>query len=110
MHDCKGCHYSRQGPHYTHSMENPLADIEHVRNIADPAERARELGKIFEQLPAITAELRTMRQAAVRELRDAGWSYTQIGEALGVHRNRAQQIAEGRVGGNRGKPPLEMTE
>lgn len=83
-------------------MENPLNDIDRIKTIPDPAERARELGKVFKALPDITAELRAMRQAAVLELRAQGWTYGQIGEQLGLHRNRVQQIAEGRSAGGQG--------
>jgi hypothetical protein len=81
-------------------VENLLADIERIKKITDPAKRAVELGKVLERLPALTAEIRALRQAAVLELREAGWSHAKIAEALGVHRNRAQQIAAGRTGGH----------
>jgi DNA-directed RNA polymerase specialized sigma24 family protein len=77
-------------------VENPLADIERIERIEDPAERAVEVGRVLNALRASAAELRAMRQAAVLELRAKGWSHAQIAEALGIHRNRAQQIAEGR--------------
>jgi hypothetical protein len=82
-------------------MEDPLADIERIRALPDPAERAREIGRVLNALPAITTELRVMRQSALQELRAGGWSLAQIGEALGLHRNRVQQIMEGRSGGDR---------
>ena len=75
--------------------ENPLVDIERIEAITDPAERAREIGRVLKRLPATAAELKTMRQKAVQELRAQGHSYGVIGEMLGVHRNRAQQIGEG---------------
>jgi hypothetical protein len=39
----------------------------------------------------------TMRQAAVLEMKAAGMSYAEIGRLLDLHRNRIQQIAEGRA-------------
>lgn len=77
-------------------MDNPLR--ERIDAIADPVERAVEIGKMLNGLPNMASELRELRQAAVLELRQAGWSYGRIGEALGLHRNRVQQIAEGRTG------------
>lgn len=76
-------------------MENPLADIDRIEAIADPAERAREIARVLKELPAAAANLKSMRQRAVQELRATGLGYREIGEMLGVHRNRAQQIGEG---------------
>jgi DNA-directed RNA polymerase specialized sigma24 family protein len=83
-------------------MENPLEDIDRIRAIRDPGERAVEIGKVLNALPKVTKELRELRQAAVKELRDLGLTYAQIGERLGLHRNRVQQIAEGRSAGGKG--------
>lgn len=80
-------------------------DLARIKAVADPAERAAEIGKLFTALSGIYGELREMRQAAVLELRAAGWSYGKIGEKLGLHRNRVQQIAEGRTGGLKGGSP-----
>ena len=78
-------------------MENPLADIEEIKAVRDPAERAVRIGQVLNALPGIAAELRDMRRQAVLELRAQGLSYAEIGERLGLHRNRVQQIAEGRT-------------
>jgi DNA-directed RNA polymerase specialized sigma24 family protein len=91
-------------------MENPMADIETIKQIADPAERARRIGVILGKLPDAMSELRAMRQAAVLELRAQGWSHAQIGEALGIHRNRAAQIADGKPGGGKGGGTKATTE
>lgn len=85
-------------------MENPLADLDRIQAITDPGERAVEIGKVLNALPDITKELREMRQVAVREMRDLKMTYAQIGERLGLHRNRVQQIAEGRSAGGQGGP------
>jgi hypothetical protein len=82
-------------------MEDLVADLDRVRAIADPAERAKELTRVVRQLPEIGAAIREARRQAVQELRQAGWSHQMVADLLGVHRNRAQQIAEGRSGGNR---------
>lgn len=82
-----------------------MADIERIKALPDPAERAREIGRVLNALPAIHAELRALRQAAVLEMRTTGMSYGEIAKVLGVHRNRVQNIAEGRSGGKpRGRP------
>lgn len=104
LHFCQDTHYTdgRPGPHYDHPVENPLADIDRIKAITDPADRAREVGQVLNALPTIYAELRAMRQAAVLELRAQGLSFGQIGELLSLHRNRVQQIAEGRSAGGQG--------
>lgn len=79
-----------------------MSDIDRIRAIPDPAQRAVEIGKVLNKIPDITAELRALRQAAVVELRDQGWSLARIGDALGIHRNRAQQILQGRSAGGQG--------
>lgn len=83
-------------------MENPLDDIEQVERIADPAERAREVGRRLAEIPTWQERLKAVRRAAVLELRADRYSFAQIGEMLSLHRNRVQQIAEGRSGGGQG--------
>ncbi|MFD6771117.1 hypothetical protein ACFWC6_33410 [Micromonospora chalcea] len=92
-------------------MENPLADIDDIEQIADPAERARQVGDRLARVPEWQERLRKIRQAAVLEMRDRKMSYAEIGKELGLHRNRVQQIAEGRPGGGKGaKPGPEASE
>ncbi|NEE01212.1 helix-turn-helix domain-containing protein [Phytoactinopolyspora halotolerans] len=76
-------------------MEKPLVDLDRIRAIEDPADRAAAIGEILVEMPRAANELRLMRQQAVLELREAGWSYAQIASKLGLHRNRVQQIAQG---------------
>ncbi|WP_122979630.1 hypothetical protein [Actinoplanes teichomyceticus] len=83
-------------------MENPLADIDDIDNIADPAERAKEVGRRLNAIPAWNALLREKRQAILREMKAAGMSYAEIGRAVGMHRNRAQKIIEGPASGGQG--------
>jgi hypothetical protein len=83
-------------------VENPLADIDQIEQIAEPAERAREIGRRLAAIPAYQEVLRKMRQAAVLEMRAQHLSFGQIGKEIGLHRNRAQQIAEGRTAGGKG--------
>lgn len=85
-------------------MDDPTAAIRAARKLKDPADRAKALGAILgEGLPTLTGELKADRQAAVLELRAAGKSWQEIGDAIGLHRNRAQQIGEGRSGGGKSK-------
>lgn len=74
-------------------------DIARIRGIEDPVKRAIAVGQIFEQMPDLQAELRQIRQTAVNQLREAGWSYAEIGERLGLNRHRVAQIAKGWRGG-----------
>jgi len=77
-------------------MENPLADIDRILAISDPLERAREIGRVLNELPKTSGELKAARRAAISELRDQGLSLAAIGEKLDLHRNRVQHIIEGR--------------
>ncbi|WP_162450982.1 helix-turn-helix domain-containing protein [Phytoactinopolyspora mesophila] len=87
-------------------VDNPYGS--RINAISDPVQRAVEIGKLLNDLPHVAADLRELRQAAVLELREAGWSYGRIAAALGLHRNRVQHIAEGRTG--KTKPPKSEGE
>jgi len=79
-----------------------LTGIDQIEHIADPEARALEVGRRLGQLPDFQERLRRIRQAAVLEMRGEGLSYAEIGRRLKLHRNRVQQIAEGRPGGGKG--------
>lgn len=79
-----------------------MADIDTIEQIGDPAEQAREIGRRLAEIPKYQERLRIMRQAAVLKMRGKGMSYGQIGKEIGLHRNRVQQIAEGRTAGGQG--------
>ncbi len=79
-----------------------MADIEKVEEIPDPAERAREVGRRMAAIPELHARLKAIRQQAVAEMRAKNMSLSEIGRELGLHRNRVQQILEGRSGGGKG--------
>jgi DNA-directed RNA polymerase specialized sigma24 family protein len=83
-------------------VDNPLADIDQIEKIADPLERAREIGLRLAAITPWQERLKRLRQAAVLELKASRWSYAEIARELGLHRNRVQQIAEGRPGGGKG--------
>jgi hypothetical protein len=91
-------------------VENPLADIDQIEQIGDPAEQAREIGRRLAEIPKYQERLRIMRQAAVLKMRGAGMSYGLIGKEIGLHRNRVQQIAEGRTAGGQGGHKAAATE
>jgi DNA-directed RNA polymerase specialized sigma24 family protein len=90
-------------------MENPMADIDEVERIPDPAERAREVGRRMAAIPSWHARMKQIRRQAVVEMKDGqGMSFAEIGRELDLHRNRVQQIYEGRSGGRRiHKPSTE---
>jgi len=79
-----------------------MANLDELERIADPAERAREVGRRMAEIPIWHARLKAIRQAAVLEMRGNGLSFAEIGRQLGLHRNRVQQIVEGRSGGGQG--------
>lgn len=79
-----------------------MADIAQIQQIADPAERAREIGRRLKAVPELQSQLRVLRQDAVLALKAKGMTYAQIGREIGLHRNRVQQIAEGRSAGGQG--------
>lgn len=74
-------------------MDNPLADLARVRAITDPAERARELGRVLKGMVDANSEVSALRRAAVLELRDSrGLSLAELAAELGLHRGRVQNI------------------
>lgn len=78
-------------------MNQTLADLTAIK---DPVERAKKAAEAIELArTTFMAGARKIRQDAVNELRAQGLSLTAIGELIGQHRNRVQQISEGRTGG-----------
>ena len=74
-------------------MGNPSADIYHILAIADPAERARQLGAVLKGMTVANAEVSAARRAAVIELRDSqDLSLAELAAELGLHRGRVQNI------------------
>jgi hypothetical protein len=109
-------HPPRRRPARRFSKETVYEDrfglVDRLRSLGVPVEplltartsvdMAGAVGKVLNALPDVHSKLRAMRQQAVLELREQGRSLAEIGELLGLHRNRVQQIAEGRVGGGKG--------
>jgi DNA-directed RNA polymerase specialized sigma24 family protein len=74
-------------------MDNPLADLEQVKAIPDPAERARQLGRVLKGIGDANAEVSALRRSAVLELRDSrDLSLADLAAELGLHRGRVQNI------------------
>ncbi|MFH8531528.1 sigma-70 family RNA polymerase sigma factor [Streptomyces tendae] len=89
-------------------MTTPPSPFENLKNLAeqeDPTERAKNVGKVLEAIPALQHWLREVRQGAVQEMRSDGMSHAEVGKQLGLSRARAQQIAEGRATGKRAEKP-----
>jgi predicted GIY-YIG superfamily endonuclease len=78
------------------------AVIDSILAEASPVERARAVGRAMASVRGQQVELKWQRQACVAEMRDRGMSLADIGRELGLHRNRVQQIAEGRSSGGQG--------
>ena len=86
-------------------VEQTLADL---AGIEDPVDRFKSAGEAIELARTIYMPgARKIREDAVNELRQRNMSWGEIGALLGQHRNRVQQIAEGRTGG---KPKAKILE
>lgn len=78
-----------------------LEAIEALESIEDDAVCASAVTAVLNDWPTHHARLREIRQERVRALKDSGKTWAQIGEVLGVHPTRAQQIAKGLRGTKR---------
>jgi hypothetical protein len=72
--------------------EVPNEDIDAVERMDDPAARARAATELLSRYQAAVNRLARIRRRAIAELRAAGLSYAQVGEALGVTRGRVAQL------------------
>jgi DNA-binding NarL/FixJ family response regulator len=77
------------------AVREALAALEQIE---DRLERADALGKMLAEWPDHHAKLREARQEIVLEMHSEGQTYREIGEQLGMHYTRAQQIAKGQRG------------
>lgn len=106
-----GTNYTVNSTHYTEAMtpedhvEQTLADL---AAIEDPVEQFKAAGNAIELArTTYMSGARKIREDAVNKLRQRNMTWGEIGTLLGQHRNRVQQIAEGRTGG---KPKAKTTK
>lgn len=77
-----------------------------LEQIDDDEACAKAVTDVLENWPTHHARLRELRQQRVLRMRDNGKTWKEIGDILGVHFTRAQQIARGMRGAkNRPKAP-----
>jgi hypothetical protein len=92
--------------------------VEALLSIEDDAACAAAISQALKYWGEHSPTLRETRQERVQRLRDQGKTWQEIGDLMGVHFTRAQQIAKGLRGSNRpepknprkkdaGKPPAE---
>lgn len=62
--------------------------------VADPAGRAKEAHEALREMDERRSQLVDIRRGAVRELRDAGWSWQAVAVLLDIHRNRAAHLLD----------------
>ncbi|MFJ5089995.1 helix-turn-helix domain-containing protein [Streptomyces sp. NPDC088674] len=85
--------------------------IDALKEIADPTERAREVGRVLKGLPDRNKSLKELRQAAVLEmLAQDGASYRTVADELGVHFTTVQAIVKGHSSSGTVKPKSKPPE
>jgi hypothetical protein len=77
--------------------------VEALVAIEDDAECAEAISKALKYWGDNSAKLRETRQERVQRLREQGKTWQEIGDLMGVHFTRAQQIAKGLRGDKRPK-------
>jgi hypothetical protein len=80
-----------------------LEAIERLEQMQDDEACAKAVTQVLDIWPDHHARLRELRQQRVQRMKDSGMTWQQIGDALGVHYTRAQQIAKGMRGSKRPK-------
>jgi DNA-directed RNA polymerase sigma subunit (sigma70/sigma32) len=78
-----------------------LDAVRALEEIEDDAACAQAITKILKDWPDSHARLREIRQQRVQNLKAQGKTWQEIGDALGIHFTRAQQIAKGLRGNKR---------
>jgi hypothetical protein len=66
--------------------------LEDLRNVADPAERARQASTLIDDLRAARDEASLIRKTALETLRARGMTQTEIAQATGMTRGRLSQV------------------
>lgn len=75
--------------------------IRALEEIGDDAACAKAITEVLKNWPDSHAHLREIRQQRVINLKAQGKTWQEIGDALGIHFTRAQQIAKGLRGSKR---------
>lgn len=70
--------------------------LEQIANKTDLAEAVREHTRLLKLLQDTISEVSQARRKAVRGLKANGFSYQQIGEAVGLHKQTVVVIDKGR--------------
>jgi len=69
-----------------------------LSKITDPEKKAKEATKLLSQLSSAGKEAKVIRQKALEELVNQGWTYAEIGEMIEVNKSRVYQILNGMSG------------
>ncbi|MCP3820093.1 hypothetical protein NLX86_18930 [Streptomyces sp. A3M-1-3] len=80
-----------------------LDAVSALEQIEDDAACAKAITDVLKDWPDSHARLREIRQERVLKLREQGKTWQEIGDLLGIHFTRAQQIAKGLRGSKRPK-------
>ncbi|MEC3994021.1 hypothetical protein VSR01_10870 [Actinacidiphila sp. DG2A-62] len=75
--------------------------IKALEEIDDDAACAKAITDVLKDWPDSHAKLREIRQQRVLRMREQKMTWQEIGDALGIHFTRAQQIAKGLRGSKR---------
>jgi hypothetical protein len=69
-----------------------VRDVEALRAVGEPLERAKLAGDLQDRLTTLGKEVSRIRREAVEELLQGGMSQTQVAAALGMSRGRVSQL------------------
>jgi len=84
--------------------------IDAVARITDRQARARAATEVLVLISEANGTLSALRRDDIKALREAGMSYRQIGEAIGVHFTRVKQIESGAPTGNSSRARAAKTD
>jgi len=91
---------SDQQPEEVFKFVDAVRDLEAIE---DDAACAAAISQALKYWGENSPKLREIRQERVQRLRDQGKTWQEIGDLMGVHFTRAQQIAKGLRGSKRPK-------
>jgi hypothetical protein len=95
----------------TEEAQRVFDAIDALKEIADPAERARALGEVLKALPGQNKSLKEARQEAVQELlARPGASLRTVGADLDVSFSTVQDIVKGYSGSGKNRPRVKKAE